>query len=333
METFRSIIGHRRVIDYLQESIRAGRVSHAYIFDGPEGIGKMLTARVFAGALLCREGGDEPCGRCISCMQMDGGNQPDVAYVTHEKAIISVGDIRTQLCNVVPVKPMVGPYRIFIVDDADKMNEEAQNALLKTLEEPPSYAVIILLTTNANELLPTIRSRAVLLSMLPVPEDELTSWLMGREQLPDYRARMIAGYSGGSPGVALACARSDEFQKQRDTVVSMLKAVPAMREDRMAQFAKEFAGAKETQESELGLILVWIRDLMMYKAVGDKARLMFQEEQDSIRDQAEHISYESLWAVQEEIGHIRADRVVNVNMETAFWLFLLRFQEHFSRGE
>ena len=84
--------------------------------------------------------------------------------------VITVGDIREQLCNVVPVKPMVGPYRIFIVDEAEKMNEEAQNALLKTLEEPPSYAVILLLTTNANELLPTIRSRAVELPMLPVPE-------------------------------------------------------------------------------------------------------------------------------------------------------------------
>ena len=329
METFHSIIGHRRVIDYLQESIRAGRVSHAYILDGPEGIGKMLTARVFAATLLCREGGEEPCGSCISCMQMEGGNQPDVSYVTHEKTVITVGDIREQLCNVVPVKPMVGPYRIFIVDEAEKMNEEAQNALLKTLEEPPSYAVIILLTTTANELLPTIRSRSVELPMLPVPEKELTEWLMAREQLPDYRARMLAVYSGGCPGVAMACARSEEFQSQRDKVVSMLKAVPSMREDRMAEFARDFSKDKEKQEAELSLILVWIRDLLMYKAVGEKAGLMFVEESDAIRDQAEAIGYDALWATQEEIGRIRADRAVNVNMETAFWLFLLRWQERF----
>ncbi len=332
METFRSIIGHRRVIDYLQESIRAGRVSHAYILDGPDGIGKMLTARVFAATLLCREGGEEPCGSCISCLQMDSGNQPDVAYVTHEKTVITVGDIREQLCNVVPVKPMVGPYRIFIVDEAEKMNEEAQNALLKTLEEPPSYAVILLLTTNANELLPTIRSRAVELPMLPVPEKDLTDWLMAREQLPDYRARMLAVYSGGCPGVATACARSEEFQEQRDTTVSMLKAVPTMREDRMAEFAKDFAKDKDKQETVLGLILVWIRELLMYKAVREKAGLMFVEESDAIRDQADAIGFEALWATQEEIGRIRADRVVNVNMETAFWLFLLRWQERFAGG-
>ncbi len=332
METFRSIIGHRRVTEYLRESIRTGRVSHAYILDGPEGIGKMLTARVFAAALLCREGGEEPCGKCISCRQMEGGNQPDVAYVTHEKTVITVGDIRTQLCNVVPVKPMAGPYRIFIVDEAEKMNEEAQNALLKTLEEPPSYAVIILLTANANALLPTIRSRAVTLPMLPVPEEELTEWLMAREQIPDYRARMLAIYSGGCPGVALSCARSEEFQTQRDEVVSMLKAVPTMREDRMAEFARGFAKDKESQETELGLILVWIRDLLLYKAVREKAPLMFSEESDSIRSQADSISYEALWTTQEELAHIRADRIVNVNMETAFWLFLLRWQERFAAG-
>ena len=155
---------------------------------------------------------------------------------------------------------------------------------------------------------------------------------MAREQLPDYRARMLAVYSGGCPGVATACARSEEFQSQRDTVVSMLKAVPSMREDRMAEFARDFAKDKDKQETELGLILVWIRDLLMYKAVGEKAGLMFVEESDAIRDQSDDISYDALWQTQEEIARIRADRAVNVNMETAFWLFLLRWQERFGGG-
>ena len=161
METFRSVVGHKKVIAYLQECVRSGHVSHAYLLDGPDGVGKRLVARLFAATLLCREGGTEPCGACLSCRQMDSGNQPDVSYVTHEKSVISVGDIREQLCNIVPVKPMVGPFRIFIVDEAERMNAEAQNALLKTLEEPPSYAVILLLTNNAEALLPTIRSRSV----------------------------------------------------------------------------------------------------------------------------------------------------------------------------
>ena len=333
METFRSVVGHKKVIAYLQECVRSGHVSHAYLLDGPDGVGKRLVARLFAATLLCREGGTEPCGGCLSCRQMDSGNQPDVSYVTHEKSVISVGDIREQLCNIVPVKPMVGPYRIFIVDEAERMNAEAQNALLKTLEEPPSYAVILLLTNNAEALLPTIRSRSVILQMLPAPEDELVAWLMEREKLPDYRARLAAAYAGGSPGQALACARSAEFAKQRDAVSSMMKAVPTMREDRMSQLAKEFAAAKETQETILGLLLVWLRDVMAFKAIGAKARLMYQEDADAVANHADGLRYEDIWELQAELGKLRANRAVNVNMETAFWLFLLRMQGCFKDRE
>lgn len=333
METFRSVVGHKRVISYLQESVRSGHVSHAYLLDGPDGVGKRLVATLFTATLLCREGGDEPCGKCISCRQMDGGNQPDVTWVTHEKSVISVGDIRTQLCNVVQVKPMAGPYRVFIVDEAERMNAEAQNALLKTLEEPPSYAVILLLTNNAESLLPTIRSRSVLLQMLPAPEDELVEWLMDRAKLPDYRARLAAAYAGGSPGQALACARSEDFAKMRDAAVSMMKAVPTMREDRMSQLAKDFASGKDAQETTLALITVWLRDVMAYKAVGKKAKLMYQEDVDSVAAHAESLRYEDVWALSEELSKIRANRAVNVNMETAFWLFLLKMQKYFKDAE
>ncbi len=329
METFQSVVGHKQVIEHLREGIRNRRVSHAYILDGPDGCGKNLVARIFAATLQCTAGGTDPCGQCISCRQMQSGNQPDVSYVTHEKTVLGVDDIRTQLCNVVAIKPMTGPYRIFIVDEAEKMNEEAQNALLKTLEEPPSYAVILLLTNNANAMLQTIRSRSVVLPMLPAPDDELTEWLMEKEKLPDYRARLAAAYSGGSPGRALDCARSEEFRKQKDTVASLWKALPTMREDRMAEYAREFAKSKETQEAVLGLMLVWVRDLLMQKALGRKARLMFQEESDSLEYQAETLSYEALWWIQKEIGNLSSKRTVNVNMETAFWMFLLKVRDCF----
>jgi len=234
---------------------------------------------------------------------------------------------------VVQVKPMAGPYRVFIVDEAERMNAEAQNALLKTLEEPPSYAVILLLTNNAESMLPTIRSRSVILQMLPAPEDELVEWLMDRAKLPDYRARLAAAYAGGSPGQALACARSEDFAKMRDAAVSMMKAVPTMREDRMSQLAKDFASGKDAQETTLALITVWLRDVMAYKAVGKKAKLMYQEDADSVAAHAESLRYEDIWALSEELSKIRANRAVNVNMETAFWLFLLKMQKYFKDAE
>ncbi len=248
MFTFRDIIGHKTIKEHLQQGIRNRQVSHAYIFEGDDGVGKLMTAKTFAAALQCKEGGDEPCGHCISCLQMLSGNQPDVAYITHEKAKIGVDDIREGLCTPITIKPYAGPYRIFIVDEAEKMNEQAQNALLKTLEEPPEYGIIILLTNNRDAFLQTILSRAVTLAFLPVADSELVPYLMREAQIPDYRARLAAAFAGGSPGKALACADSEEFQKRRDTAVGLMQNLPDMSDERMAVSAKSLAAKKEELE-------------------------------------------------------------------------------------
>ncbi len=322
MQNFRDVIGHKRIVEHLQKAIRNRQVSHAYIFDGADGAGKRMVANIFAAALQCTEGGIEPCGRCTSCLQMQNGNQPDVSYITHEKTIISVDDIREQLCAPMTIKPYAGPYRIFIVDEAEKMNEQAQNALLKTMEEPPEYGVILLLTNNKSAFLPTILSRGVELSFLPAGEEELMRFLMEKAQLPDYRARLAAAFSGGNPGTALRCARSEEFQSRKDNVAAMMKALPDMHEERMAGLASDFATDKEGQDATLDLMLVWLRDVMVRKAGGAEAKLMFAEDADAIAAQAGMISYEGLLAMQEHLAELRSKKRANVNMETGFWLLL-----------
>ena len=155
------IIGHEKIKEHLQNAIRMDKVSHAYIFNGPDKSGKMMLAERFAMALQCEEKKPTPCGECHSCKQALHHNQPDIIYVRHEKPnVISVDDIRTQLNHDIVVKPYAGPYKIYIIDEAEKLNPQAQNALLKTIEEPPAYAVIMLLTTNADLFLPTILSDA-----------------------------------------------------------------------------------------------------------------------------------------------------------------------------
>ncbi len=324
MQTFRDVVGHGKLVEHLQKAIRNRRVSHAYIFDGAEGSGKGMVAKIFAAALQCREGGIEPCGRCVSCLQMESGNQPDVTYVTHEKSELGVNDIREQLCNPMTVKPYVGPYRIFVVDEAEKMNVQAQNALLKTMEEPPEYGVILLLTKNKHAFLPTILSRGVVLDFLPAGEGELVRFLMEKAQLPDYRARLAAAFSGGSPGRALACARSEAFQTRKDRVAAVMKALPGMTEERMAELAKEFVGDKEGQEDVLDLMLVWLRDVLLRKAAGETAALMFAEDVEAIALQAESISYEGLDEMQTWIAELRSMKNANVNMETGFWMLLVK---------
>ena len=168
---FKDVIGHAHLIEHLQSAISMGKVSHAYIFDGEKGSGKNFLADIFAAALQCENSEIEPCGSCTSCKQAEGRNHPDIIRITHEKPnTISVDDIRQQLCGDIMIKPYKGPYKIYIVDEAEKLNVQAQNALLKTIEEPPAYAVIMLLTTNAESFLPTILSRCVTLHCKPVKD-------------------------------------------------------------------------------------------------------------------------------------------------------------------
>ena len=177
MAGFTNIIGHQQIIEHLQNAISSDKVSHAYILNGPEQSGKMLLANSFAMALQCEHHGTEACMECHSCKQALSGNQPDIIYLHHEKpATISVEDIRTQVNNDIAIKPYASPYKIYIINEAEKMTQQAQNALLKTIEEPPAYAVILLLTTNSDSFLPTILSRCIILNLKSVPDDDIRSF-------------------------------------------------------------------------------------------------------------------------------------------------------------
>ena len=175
------ILGQNHILRHFENAIRMGKISHAYIINGEEGSGKMNLAIHFAKALQCErnnsnkainEDGERitvpgtACGQCKSCKQTDSKNQPDIKYITYEKSGIGVDEIREQINDDIDIKPYSSPYKIYIVPESEKMTVQAQNALLKTIEEPPEYAIIILLTTNADTFLQTILSRCVMLSDL-----------------------------------------------------------------------------------------------------------------------------------------------------------------------
>ena len=147
MKGFKDVIGHNDIIQYIQNAVSQDKVSHAYILNGERGSGKKMLADLFAMTLQCEEHTPNPCGECHSCKQAKSGNHPDIIHVTHEKPnTISVDDIRTQVNNDIVIKPYSSPYKIYIIPEADLLSVQAQNALLKTIEEPPAYAVIFLLT-------------------------------------------------------------------------------------------------------------------------------------------------------------------------------------------
>ena len=174
MLSFKDIIGQDLIKKHFITAIATGNVSHAYILSGEEGMGKRTLAEAFALSLMCQDRhGGEPCGQCHACKQVLSGNHPDVIYVTHEKpASIGVDDVRRQINDTVSIKPYSGGYKLYIVDEAQKMTVQAQNALLKTIEEPPAYVVILLLTSNEEIFLPTILSRCVKLSLKPLTDEQ-----------------------------------------------------------------------------------------------------------------------------------------------------------------
>ena len=229
MAGFQDIYGQEQIKEHLQNVLSTGKVSHAYILNGEKSSGKEFIAKVFAMALQCEEDGKEPCQKCHSCRQALSGNHPDIIRVIHEKPnTISVDDIRTQVNGDVAIKPYSGKYKVYILSEAEKMTAQAQNALLKTLEEPPEYAVIMLLTSNVNALLPTIVSRCVTLDMKPVPDEVVRRFLCGQMQVPDYKAEVCVAFARGNIGKAKALASSEDFEKVKAEALSLLKYIQEM---------------------------------------------------------------------------------------------------------
>src|SRR5262245_53406363 len=161
MTALRDIAGHNSSIDALRRAIASGRLHHALLFHGPEGVGKRTTAFAVAAALLCREASrpeGDACGACASCSKVDKGIHPDVQFLTLEKTVIPIDAVRA-LRQEAGYRPFEGAHRVFVIDPADRLSHEAQNALLKTLEEPSASARLILISSRPAHLLPTTRSR------------------------------------------------------------------------------------------------------------------------------------------------------------------------------
>ena len=233
MAGFRDIIGHEQIIEHFQNAIGMDKVSHSYILNGPRLSGKKMLAEAFAMALQCEKQGTEGCMECRSCKQAVSHNHPDIIYLVHEKPnTISVDDIRRQINQDVAVKPYASPYKIYIVDEAEKMNLQAQNALLKTIEEPPAYVVILLLTSNADIFLPTILSRCIRLNLKPAANEKIRSYLMKNLQIPDYQADISTAFAQGNVGKAIQLASSEHFNELKESAIQLMKRLKDIDVDR-----------------------------------------------------------------------------------------------------
>ncbi len=329
MAGFSEILGHEQIIEHLQNAIKLQKVSHAYILDGEEGAGKKLLARAFAQTLQCERGGVEPCGECHSCKQAQSGNQPDIIEVTHEKpASIGVEDIRGQLCGDIQIKPYSSPYKIYIVDEAEKMTVQAQNALLKTIEEPPAYGVIMLLTTNADAFLPTILSRCVTLKLRPVKNEIIRPYLMEKYHIPDYQAEVCTAFARGNVGKAERLAQSEQFAELKSHLLHLLRHLRDMEVYELTEAVRSVSEYKTEINDYLDLMALWFRDVLLFKATRQIDGLVFAEEINAISAQAQKSSYEGLERILKALEKAKVRLNANVNFELTMELLMLTIKEN-----
>ena len=329
MGSFKDVVGHKDIIKYIRNAVSEDQVSHAYILNGQRGSGKKLLASLFAMTLLCEKGGPDPCNECHSCRQADSGNHPDIIRVTHEKPnTISVDDIREQVNNTIMIKPYQGPYKIYIIPEADRMTAQAQNALLKTIEEPPAYAVIFLLTENAETLLPTIRSRCVMLKLRNIKDKLVKKYLMEQLEIPDYQANICASFAQGNMGRAIMLASSEHFNEIKEETVQLLKYIRDMELDEVVQAVKKLGEYKLEITDLLDLFTVWYRDELLYKATKDVNGVIFSDQLGVIKEQVKRSSYEGLEAILSAIETAKTRLKANVNFDLVMELLLLTIKEN-----
>ena len=329
MAGFRDIIGHEQIKEHLQNAITMDKISHAYIINGPDKSGKKMLAEAFAMALQCETGGTDGCMECHSCKQAMNHNQPDIIYVSHEKPnTISVDDIRSQVNNDIGIKPYSSKYKIYIVDEAEKMNVQAQNALLKTIEEPPAYAVILLLTTNADIFLPTILSRCVTLNVKVVPDEKIKKFLMKEYQIPDYQADVCVAFAQGNVGKAIQLAVSSDFNELKAAVLQLMKRLDDIEIYEMGAAIKQINEYKLTINDYFDLMMIWYRDILLFKATGDVNGLIFKDEVYDIKRQAEKSSYRGIENILEALHKAQIRLNANVNFDLVIELLLLTIKEN-----
>ena len=289
-----------------------------------------MIARSFSAALLCenpRQEGDriEPCGECLSCIQTAAGSNPDLITLEREKEnSIGVGDIRRMRADV-QIKPYSAEHKIYIIPDAEKMTPAAQNALLKTLEEPPSYAVILLLADGTGSFLPTIMSRCITLPLRPVPEKAVEDCLKERFGAKEDRARLCARFSGGSIGRAALLLENENFSNLREKTILLLQKIEKTNAAQLASFAKETVTEEETRDL-IDLILTWNRDLLVCRSTHSTENLIFTDEVQYIIEAAQTTSWQGLQAAAEAVFRARRRLFSNVNAELTLQMMLLEIR-------
>ncbi len=264
-ESLIKIKGQDRALGFLKFSLGSGHISHAYIFNGPSGVGKMTAAIWFMAGVLCRQSRQGPCGACPDCRTVGKGSYPFQKIIYPEKNTIKIDQIRA-IGEFLKYKVDPSTYRFVIIDEADTMTPEAANSLLKTLEEPPAQTTFILLVDNLSKVFSTIISRCQIVNFGALSRETMYEILMERGlEKPDIAAVLPVAY--GSIGRALELMEDEDLQENRQKIISFLLGLPVSSR-RILEFAQECSGLEISLV--LDIILSCFRDLLVLDLAGKR---------------------------------------------------------------
>ena len=291
MAGFKAILGHEQIIEHLQNAVTMDKVSHAYIINGPDKSGKMMLAEAFAQTLECEK---------LEDVVKNAAQPSDVEPC-----------MECHSCKQAMTKNQ--PDIIYV-------RHEKPNTI--------SYAILILLTTNAAAFLPTILSRCVTLNIKAVPDEKIRGYLMRKYQIPDYQADVCVAFAQGNVGKAIQLASSEEFNELKDAVLQLIKRLRDIDLYEMTEAVKQIATYKLSINDYFDLMMVWYRDVLLFKATGDVNGLIFKDEVYDIKRQAEKSSYSGIETILEALRKAQIRLNANVNFDLTMELLLLTIKEN-----
>lgn len=324
---YRDIVGHELVVQSLKRAVKNNNISHFYLFEGEDGLGKRTLGRTFAKTLLCEDKGEEPCNTCSSCIKFDHLNHPDYHEIDPLKGIIRKGQVE-EVIRGMSMSPFQGDRKVFLIDQAHLMNKEAQNAMLKSLEEPPSYVHMILVTSSSKNLLPTIVSRGQQIRFGQIPQNLVTEFLVGNKGMEIGEARFLAEFSKGSLGRAVLLSDSEDFFQLRDWIIELVGFLIGGESWKIFSAVERFTDEKERVQELLDMMLFWFRDIMVYKATEDLS-LVINRDKEKLLSEQSFLDFERINGIIKKIQDTSMNIQLNVNYQLSIETMLFKIQEEF----
>ena len=325
--SFKDIKGQDSALGILTEGIRRGRIFSNYLFAGPEGVGKFLTAVNFAKAVNCLAKENAPCEKCISCRKINSRTHPDVFFIEPKGASSSIGiaEIRSATRGA-NLKPYQGKKKVFIINNADAMNKEAANAFLKTLEEPPENSIFILISRSKEALLPTVVSRSHVIKFFAASSEVARKILTDKFSVGENEAEILSNFSSGRIGKAIEMKERNLIERKNRIVDSLTGGAFGL--------ADELGGYADRNElrEDIGFLISYMRDIFLYKTVGSVASVFHHDRISDIKKECARFTLEELDRLIKKMIELSSYIDYNVNPGLVIDVLSNRLRSYYARG-